>query len=237
MRKKLYIALVLSLFVYVREAYAVFDIMATLQSMLEWYKDVTNEVQEYQKMALDAQKRARQGFDLLSSCYKNPTKCNAKALAALGKDSSSYITIMTGIRVMPGATELQKGDLQKKSDKNLSDTVRTSYIYQSGQEKDLEKSRENRKGIKLIVNDDTALLFAKGVASRQSILKENGDLYQMEFKQDNIDEILKAQNTVSLATQQRLNRILEMRAYMASATATAEMTRQSTTKSTGTGEK
>ena len=46
MKKKLCIALFLSLFVYTREAYAIFDIMAAVQSTLELYKDVENKVQQ-----------------------------------------------------------------------------------------------------------------------------------------------------------------------------------------------
>lgn len=68
--KKLCIALFLSLFVYTREAYAIFDIMAKVQSALELYKDVENKVQQYTKKLRDIEKRARQGFDLASSCYK-----------------------------------------------------------------------------------------------------------------------------------------------------------------------
>ena len=214
MKKKLCIALFLSLFVYTREAYAIFDIMAAVQSTLELYKDVENKVQQYTKKLRDIEKRARQGFDLASSCYKNPKQCDPKALEAFAKDSESYVKSMKEIRVMPGAEELKKGDLKKKSDKSLAQTVETSYIYQRGQGDDIEKT------------DDAALLFAKGVSARQSILVEDGSLYQVEFKKNNIDEILNAQNIVAIATQQRLNRILELRTYMASAGATAELTRQ-----------
>ena len=126
---------------------------------------------------------------------------------------------------MPGAEELKKGDLKKKSDKSLAQTVETSYIYQRGQGDDIEKTSKNRRLINAVVADDAAL-FAKGVSARQSILVEDGSLYQVEFKKNNIDEILNAQNIVAIATQQRLNRILELRAYMASAGATAELTRQ-----------
>ena len=121
---------------------------------------------------------------------------------------------------------LKKGDLKKKSDKSLAQTVETSYIYQRGQGDDIEKTSKNRRLINAVVADDAALLFAKGVSARQSILVEDGSLYQVEFKKNNIDEILNAQNIVAIATQQRLNRILELRAYMASAGATAELTRQ-----------
>ena len=105
MKKKLCIALFLSLFVYTREAYAIFDIMAKVQSALELYKDVENKVQQYTKKLRDIEKRARQGFDLASSCYKNPKQCDPKALEAFAKDSESYVKSMKEIRVMPGAEE------------------------------------------------------------------------------------------------------------------------------------
>ena len=60
----------------------------------------------------------------------------------------------------------------------------------------------------------------------KNILVEDGSLYQSEFKNENMDEILNAQNIVAIATEQRLNRILEMRAYMTSAGSTAELTQQ-----------
>ncbi len=226
MKKKVWVILFLSMFVYTREAYAIFDIMATVQSILERYKDVENKVQEYQKKLRDVEKRARQGFDLASNCYKNPTKCDAKAIEAFSKDSESYVKSLKEIKVMPGAEELKEGDLKKKSDSSLAQTVENAYIYKRGQGQDIEKTAENRRYLNAIVADDTALLFAKGVSARQSILVEDGSLYQSEFKNENMDEILNAQNIVAIATEQRLNRILEMRAYMTSAGSTAELTQQ-----------
>ncbi len=226
MRKKLYILLFFSLIAYTKEAYAIFDIMAKVETYLELYKDIENKAQELQKKLRDIEKRARQGFDMASNCYKNPTKCDAKAIEAFAKDSESYVTSITEIKVMPGADELAKGDLKKKSDGSLAKTVENTYIYKRGQGKDIDKTTENRRYINAIVADDTALLFAKGVSARQSILVEDGSLYQAEFKNENMDEILNAQNIVAIATEQRLNRVLEMRAYMTSAGATAELTQQ-----------
>ncbi len=226
MKKKIFLILFFSLFVYTREAYAIFDIMAKVQSVLEYYKDIENKVQEYQKKLRDVEKRARQGFDLASNCYKNPTKCDAKAIEAFAKDSESYVKSLKEVKVMPGAEELKEGDLKKKSDSSLAQTVENTYIYQRGQGQDIEKTAENRQYLNAIVADDTALLFAKGVSARQSILVEDGSLYQSEFKNENMDEILNAQNIVAIATEQRLNRILEMRAYMTSAGSTAELTQQ-----------
>ncbi len=226
MKKKLFIALFLSIFIYTREAYAIFDIMAKVQSVLELYKDVENKVQENLKKLRDIEKRARQGFDVANSCFKNPTKCDYKSLEALGKDSESYVKSLTEIHVMPGADELKKGDLQKKAEKGLAQNVKDSYIYKRAQGEDIKNTSENRRQINAVVADDAALLFAKGVSARQSILVEDGSLYQNDFNNENIDEILNAQNIVSIASEQRLNRILELRAYMVGASSTAAMTEQ-----------
>ena len=226
MRKKLYILLFFLFITYTREAYAIFDIMAKVESAMELYKDVENKVQEVQKKLRDIEKRARQGFEMASNCYKNPDKCDPEALKSFAEDSESYVTSLTEIKVMPGAEELKEGDLKKKSDSSLAQTVETTYIYQRGQGQDINKTEENRRYINAIVADDTALLFAKGVSARQSILVEDGSLYQADFKNENMDEILNAQNVVAIATEQRLNRVLEMRAYMTSAGSTAELTQQ-----------
>ena len=227
MRKKLCIALVLSLFMYTREAYAIFDIMAKIESVLEQAEDYKNKIQEYAKKAREIEKRARQGFELAKSCYKNPKSCDTKALETWGKDAKQfYVETMDEIRVMPGAEELSDGDLNEKLDVSLIKTIQNTYIYHRGQGKDLENLNENRRQLNAILSDDTALLFAKAVATRQSILMEDGSLYQQNFKNNNIDEILSAQNVVDIATQQRLNRILELRAYMVSGAAAAEMSTQ-----------
>lgn len=227
MRKKLCIALVLSLFMYTREAYAIIDIMAKVQSVLEQAEDYKNKIQEYAKKLRELEKRARQGFELAKSCYKNPKSCDTKALETWGKDAKQfYVETMDEIRVMPGAEELSDGDLNEKLDVSLIKTIQNTYIYHRGQGKDLENLNENRRQLNAILSDDTALLFAKAVATRQSILMEDGSLYQQNFKNNNIDEILSAQNVVDIATQQRLNRILELRAYMVSGAAAAEMSTQ-----------
>lgn len=227
MRKKLCIALVLSLFMYTREAYAILDIMAKVQSVLEQAEDYKNKIQEYAKKLRELEKRARQGFELAKSCYKNPKSCDTKALETWGKEAKQfYVETMDEIRVMPGAEELSDGDLNEKLDVSLIKTIQNTYIYHRGQGKDLENLNENRRQLNAILSDDTALLFAKAVATRQSILMEDGSLYQQNFKNNNIDEILSAQNVVDIATQQRLNRILELRAYMISGAAAAEMSTQ-----------
>lgn len=220
-------ALFLSIFIYSREAYAIFDIMAKVQSVLQLYKEVENKVQEATKKLRDIEKRARQGFALATSCFKNPTKCDAKALAAFALDSESWVKdSMTELRVMAKASALKKGDLKKKADEGLAQSVVNGYIYKLGQGDDISNTEFNRSQLNAVIADDAALLFAKAVAVRQTILAEDGSLYQSEFKNENIDELLKAQNVVTIATQYRLDRILELRSYMVGAPATAEITQQ-----------
>lgn len=235
MIKKIIMIAVCFSFVSIQEAHAVFDIMAAIQSKLELYKDVQNKVQEIQKKASDIQKRARQGFDLASNCFKNPTKCDVKAVKAFAEGSSSFIKDnIKEIRVMPNGIE--KDELVNAGDSSFAKKVEESYIYKRRQGEDIKNTNENRKNINAVISDDVAIAFAKGVAVRQSIYQENGDLYQYEFNNNNIDEILNAQNTVTLATQQRLNKLLELRAYQISAQETADLTRQSLDEIPDSGE-
>lgn len=228
MKKKLFLTLLLSSFISAQSAYAVFDIMAAIQSGLELYKDIENKIQELQKLAADIEKRAKQGFAAASSCFKNPTDCDAGAFLALGMDAQNYVdNKIAEFRVMPGAEELQKGDINKKSSENLMETVRTSYIYKRGQGKDLENLRKNRRGNNAVVTDEVAILFAKGATTRHSIMEEDGELYKTKFDNNNVDEILQAQNLVEIATVSRMARILELKSYMIGAEATVELTRQS----------
>lgn len=226
MKKRLLAFLVLSIFIYADKAYAIYDIMAKVESGLELGKDLETKAKETMKKITDAEKRARQGFDGLSSCFKNPKKCDYKAMEQLGKEGSGYVKKIKEVRVMPGAEEMKEGDLKKKASEGLMGIVRQTYIYQRAQKESLKMLNENRRQINALIADDLALLFAKGVSTRQSILAEDGSLYQTDFNNDNIDEILKAQNVVGIASANRINRILELRTYMVGAAATAELTNQ-----------
>ncbi|MBO5038654.1 MAG: hypothetical protein J6C85_04280 [Alphaproteobacteria bacterium] len=226
MTKKLLIVLLLSLLFYTKSSYAVIDILAQIQTGMELYKEAENKVHEVEKLKSDIEKRAKQGFSAASNCFKNPTKCDPNSFKALGIDAPGFVTDkIKEISVMPGST-LGKGDLSKKAGKDMMTDVEKSYIYKRGQGKDLEKLRQNRRDNNAVVTDELATMFAKGITTRNSIQAEDGKLYQTEFKKDNIDEILKAQNVVGIVTDSRLARILELRAYMVGAEATAELTRQ-----------
>lgn len=209
-----------------KSSYAVIDPLAYIQTGMELYKEAENKVQEVQKMKQDLEKRAKQGFTAALNCFKNPMKCDPNAFKALGINAPGFVTNkIKEFRTMPGSP-LKEGDLSKKASQDLMTGIRGSYIYQRGQGDDLEKLRQNRRDNNAVVTDELAIMFAKGMTTRNSIQTEDGKLYQTEFKNDNIEEILKAQNVVGIVTDSRLARILELRAYMVGAEATAELTRQ-----------
>lgn len=225
MKKKLLIALFISIFAFTREAYAVFDILAQLQSALEQYKDMQNKLEEMQKKLRDIEKKARQGFDAAKGCVTNPTSCNLKGLKSFEAAGSS-IKSLRGINVMAGATELQGADLNKVSDETLSNSVVEGYVFKRGQAKDIQKSNKNSAGLNAVIAHDVATLFAKSISVRMSIIKETGELYQKDFEQENKEEILRAHNIVSIASNRRLNHILMLKAYMISGPATAQLQQQ-----------
>lgn len=225
MKKKLLTALFISIFAFTREAYAVFDIMAQLQSALEQYKDMENKLEEMQKKLRDIEKKARQGFDAAKGCVTNPVNCNIDGLLTFA-ETAAVLNKTVGFYVMDGATALKSGDLSKVSEEALSDSVVEGYIFKRGQNKDLQKADKNSAGLNAVIAQDVATLFAKSISLRMSIIKEDGELYQKEFKNENKEEILNAQNIVSIASQRRLNHILMLKAYMISGPATAQLQQQ-----------
>lgn len=220
MKKKIYLAIGCFFLIGIRPAQAIIDPMAVIQSFLEVYKEAETKVQEIQKKVRDLQARDLQGFSVATSCMSNPKKCDVKALAQLGKDAAGYIKKYKGVKTVSEATELATGDLRKKNSEGLENVVKNTYIYKKAQGDDLKKLHKNRSEVNGVALDDVALLFAKGATTRNSIQAEDGSLYQTEFTKNNMDEILKAQIVVSLSTQSRLARILEIRAYMLSPSAT-----------------
>ena len=232
MRRKLCAAIMITMLFGATPSYAIFDIMAAIQSQLEFVKNIKNKVQEVQKKIHEAKTRAVQGFETAKNCYRDPMRCDVAAMKSLSKDAPNWIkSTIKDINVMPEATALKSGDLSLKAEKGLAKSVIDGYIYVrsvKGEGKidgkgDIERTEENRRHINAVAADDIATLFAKSVAVRQSIYSEDGSLYQYKFKNNNIDEILRAQSVVGLATQYRLNRILELRAYMVGGPSTAEM--------------
>ena len=226
MIKKFVIILLLFQLICVKNSYAVIDPLAYVQSALELYKEWENKVQEAEKYKRDLEKRAKQGFEHGMNCYANPIKCAPEAYKALGKDATGFVKDkIKEVKVMSGSG-LGAGDLIKQASEDLMKDVEQSYIYKRGQGQDLKNLRANRRNNNAVVTDELATMFAKGITTRNSIQEEDGKLYQTEFKNDNLDEVLHAQMVVGIVTDSRLARILELRAYMVGAEATAELTRQ-----------
>ena len=98
-----------------------------------------------------------------------------------------------------------------------------SYTYVKGQAESFGKLTDNRQQLNSVIADEVAILFAKGAAVRQSIRNEDAeDMYPTELS-DKQSDLIAPHAAVALKSQERLTRILELRAYMAGAEATSEM--------------
>jgi len=230
MKKKFYITLFLSIFMFSRSAYAIFDIMGAIQSALELKKEIENQIQEVMKFKEDLEKRVKQGFAMASSCFKNPMKCDVKGFDKLIDTGAggSGVTRNNNIPVMPGAEKL-KQDLTNIAEEDLGKIVKNTYRYTKTEKKDLQAINQNRANINGVIVDEISMEFAKGAATRHSIQAEDdSSLYPNDFGKDtNVDKVLDAQNRVGILTASRLARIIELRANMNSAEATVTMTETS----------
>ncbi len=226
MKTRFVICFVCLFFYNINQAYAVFDLVAFVQSKLELATEIKDKVQEELKKLREMQKRLTQGFNAASNCFKNPMNCDVNAVSHFAATTAVAIdNRIKEARVMGDADELQD-DIQNTEEDGLADVVEDSYIYERGAGDDVTRLEEYKEEINAIVADDVAILFAKATSARQAIITEDGTLYTTEFTQDNVDEILRAQNIVEIATQQRLNRIVELRAYMFSAPLTLDISNQ-----------
>lgn len=242
MKKRLFLALFLSLFMYSRAAYAIFDIPAIVQAALEFKTEVENKIKEIEKLKDDIEKRVKQGFALASNCFKSLSSksisgCDIKGMKDFYDDAKNLkegvITRIKEFPVMPAADKLKEdmNNMKQQMADTYQNLVRKAYIFKKGG-KDLERLRENRNNLNAIITDEVSMLFAKAATTRHSIqTEESGDkeneTYKTEFKQNNLDEILAAQNSVGILTNSRLARIVELRAFMNSAPATSEMMQHS----------
>lgn len=218
MIKRLIIALVFSLFVYTREAYAVFDFVATLESQLEGVQKKFSGIQEKLKKVTDAYTRAKRGFDAVDGCIRKPKTCFA-AIKEL-KSGLSKINMMSSVNLPEDKAllEVSSGEMVQELEK---------AVYVKGQGKDIEKTGEKKDEINAVVAADVASLWAKAVSTRQAILAENDDeQYNEALKggssgdEANMEKLLASQQMLSLLSARRVNRILELRSYMISAPAT-----------------
>lgn len=226
MKKKLIYILLLSFMVYTKEAYAVFDVMALIQTNLEKFQNVMKQAQEVKEKAEEIKAKVQQGFDAAKSAMACASKPSASECSKVAQNlTSAYKGVKQIKETRAMGEELSSDDLFRKDINKLEDSVRDT-IYQKGLGDDFKRLRANRKANNAVVADDLALLFAKGVVTRQMIIQEDGKMYQQEFANGNLDEILNAQKNVRILSDLRLAQILEMRTFMISAQATSELTMQ-----------
>lgn len=218
------ITLCATLLLYGKESYATLDPMATVESALELKDELVTQLQEFQKMKQDLEKRLKQGYALATSCFKNPVKCGLQTISSLAKDDG-FKTIKF-FPMMPG-TDLIYKDLTKMSSESVSEEIRASYIYHTGPHS-LENLRTNRDNINSVVADQSALLFAKGAMIKTRLLKEDSaTIYEDPSKNNQADSIKYLQAKLDINDQVRLARILEIKAYILHAQSTSELTQQS----------
>ena len=235
MNKKYLMTFFLATFICVRPAHAIFDIMAMVESGLEYAEEIKHKIAEIQKFKDDQLKRLKQGFDLANSCYKNPMSCGSSEMLKFLKENGNsdiYIKKRNQIFTMPGS-EMGNGDIASQPQEKFAEDVVKTYIYKRGRGKtaggegDLVESKKNRDNINKVIANETALMFAKGATTRHSIQGEDdSQLYPDIGDKNNMDEILQAESRVTLATASRLARVLELRANMVSSQSTAELTQQ-----------
>lgn len=218
MKKKIYIAALLSLFAFADNAYAVLDFPAILQSGLKLKADAENYITQIDKLRQDAQKTLRQGFELGKNCFSNPVKCYKDA----NNLKHNAENALEGIRSV--GSELKNNDLMRKDPKKLADSIIKDGTYKKGQGEDIVRRAASEAVNNAIVTDLLAVLFAKGIVTRQNILIEDKELYNRDFDKDSIEEILFAQNTLTLNSNKRVARILELRTFMFNAQAIKELT-------------
>lgn len=213
MKKGLLMILLLTFFLYSKEAYAITDIMAKVESWLKEVEDVKNQAEAFAKKVQDEYIKARQGFNSVDNCFSNPSKCGEAFIDAT--------IAVKGVRAV--GKELQSGDLVNKSPKKLADSIRKDGTYKKGQGDDIKRRNIKEKENNAVVTDNIAILFAKGIVTHQSIRLEDKDLYEVTFDNNNMDEILYAQSRIAMNSKRRIAHILELRSYMYNAEALKEL--------------
>jgi len=230
MTKRIFVALFLLVFAFTRPAHAIFDVLAILESGLEYKQEFEHRVKEIQKFKDDQLKRLKQGFEMATSCFKHPDKCASGEMLKYfdpQKNKTTYIKKVNQIFTMPGS-KMAGGDIVKTSQESLDTDVEKTYIYKRGRGDDLVKTKKNRDDINKVIANETALMFAKGATTRHSIQgEEDSTLYPDIGDKNNMDEILQAQARVTTLTNSRVARIVELRANMISSESASELTQQS----------
>lgn len=214
MKKSLWIILLLTFVLISKEAYAVMDIMASVESGLKGYEETKNKILEYEKLVQNELTKVRQGFDSLENCFGNPTKC--------GGAFTDITKAVEGVSAI--GDKLSEDGLVEQSPEKLADSIRKDGTYKKGQGKDIKKRNEMETKNNATVIDNIARLFAKGMVTHQSILLEDKDVYEAKFEKGDLDEVIYAQSKISLNSKRRIAHILELRSYLHSAEALKELT-------------
>ena len=234
MKKGIMTTLLISLLMDSQSAYAVFEFIAEVESFLQSVNEIENKVNEVQKKIRDVEMRVRQGYELATSCFRDPGQCVTSQLNGfltgdwLGEVKKHKDMIFT----MKNSIMNTKKDVVNIKQKALLEDIEKKYTYDRGKGKDLEKLSKNRKAVNKIIVQEISLLFTKGASLHNAIQKEDDQQYNCDFSNNNMDELLHAQDEITVMTAARLAHILEMRSNIISAPATAEMTvqNQSTTQ-------
>lgn len=215
MRRKLIIILTAFSFVSnASNAFAIMNIPAKVQTVIEKAKKEGEKVQEYIKKVDEAKNAVAQGVDFAKSCLDNPTKCDVDALEKIKNNTIEGFNDIT----------TKKGDIVAEDPEKLAENVKDTE-YKSGSKDAIQAVHENHQKNNAVTTDDVAILYAKGAVNQQSIINENDNgIYPKQSTLDSINKIIIAQDNVEMLSVWRLSRILEMRAYMNSARGVAELT-------------
>ena len=213
MKSRLLIAVFLSFMLFAREAHAVFDFVALLQTVMKHVDEVKKQVEEVKNSIEDAKEKLKQGF-LGEICNYLPELCGS---------GGSQITPITGVVALEGSG-LDEGDIAAEDPTDLAKKISDTYIYKKGQDKSLDTQKSLAENINATIVKDISVLFAKAMATHQSIIDEDSqELYPYENATQSSETILSSQNKVVLNSQKRLSRILEIRAYMITAVDSLEL--------------
>ena len=212
--KKIYWTLLFSLVLYSGNAYATIDIWAKIMSAIQKGVEVKTQVLQYKQEATNMGNKLK----TIGGCFGNPGSCNISSLTSFANDG--YSTIKKSPVLGPSLT----GNVQSAEDTDKG--VRDSGIYKKGPNS-IANTRKYKDNLDSVVADEAAILFAKAATAKLRIIEEDSsDLYVDPSGNNSMDEILNAQNQIEIITQSRLARILELRAYMSAAQATAELSTQ-----------
>ena len=137
-------------------------------------------------------------------------------------EKSKKIIGEKSVLAVSGRKYIYKEDVEKR--------VLTSYTYVKGLGNDLKNLSDFRNIVNAVIADETALLFAKGASVRQSIRNENQEEIYPTKIENKLSDILAVHNALAIKSEERLTRILELKAYMGGAQANSELAQHTLSK-------